>query len=261
MSGTCEVSGVKSMKISFEGTYDFVCGIGHYCVTASYLKRHCLRTTSGPFDWHAQEKDALLSNVKLIETDFRDFLKQEALVKFDKSSDELNNTDKDFYRNVTTGISFYHDFPRGVDLKDSYPAVRTKYDRRIARFYEQAKAGRTLLIYHTRTDQVSDEVLSEALTRLRQKLSTQVDLLVIQWDRTREDVAWERVADGGYRASGPLFAEDVRNLLGKTKLCDRIYGAIPFRGKWRQRLRRFLLKLKGSLRLSRTARHSARKGL
>lgn len=249
------------MGISFEGTYDFVCGIGHYCVTASYLKRHCLRTASGPFDWHAQEKDALLSNVALIETDFRDFLKQDALVKFDKSSDELNNTDKDFYRDETTGISFYHDFPRGVDLKDSYPAVRAKYDRRIARFYEHAKFGRTLLIYHTRTDSVSDEVLVEALSRLRQKLSPQVDLLVIQWDRMREDIGWERVTDGGYRASGPLFAEDVRNLLGNTKLCDKIYGAIPFRGKWRQRLRRFFLKLRGSLRLSRSARHLARKGL
>ena len=249
------------MRIPFEGTYDFVCGIGHYCVTASYLKRHCLRMVSGPFDWHAQEKDALLPNVKLIETDFRGFLKQESLVKFDKSSDEINNTDKDFYRDSETGISFYHDFPRGVDLKDSYPAVRAKYERRIARFYERAKTGRTLLIYHTRTDQVSDEVLIEALARLRQKLSTQVDLLVIQWDRTREDVGWDRVADGGYRARGPLFAEDVRNLLGNTKLCDRIYGAIPFRGKWRQRLRRLVLKLKRSLRLSREARHLDRKGV
>lgn len=231
------------MKIAYRRTYDFVCGIGHYCVTANYLKRHYLRIASGPFDWHAQGQDALLANVRLIENDFAGFLRREALTPIPDTPDAVNTTDKDFYKDEGNDISLFHDFPRGVPLNESYPIVRAKYDRRIARFYKLARSGATLLVYHTRTDHVTDDVLKEAVARLRAKLSPEVDLLVVEWDKTAHDLSFTEVVPGAYRASGPLCSEDVRDLLGNRKLCDCIYGAIRFRGKFKQRLRKILAKI------------------
>lgn len=233
------------MKIAFRRTYDFVCGIGHYCVTASYLKRHNLRFASGPFDWHAQGRNALLANVRLIENDFNGFLNFESLEPIPDTANAVNKTHKDFYRDRVNDICFFHDFPRGVPLSESFAAVREKYDRRIDRFYKLARVGATLLIYHTRFDRVSDAVLLEAVSRLRAKLSSEVDLLVVEWDKTAQDLSFTDVAPGAYRASGPLCSEDISDLLGNRKLCDRIYGAIRLRGKFRNRLRKLFLKLFG----------------
>ena len=59
--------------------------LGWFCGTASSMSRYGLRSHSGPFDWFFSDFDSVL---KVIETDFSDFMKKENLVP-DKNNNKI----------------------------------------------------------------------------------------------------------------------------------------------------------------------------
>lgn len=246
------------MKTTFKHTYDFVCGIGHYCGTATYLKRHFLRRASGPFDWIGESPAGLLKSAELIATDFRDFMLRDNLVLLDHPAGEHDDMKNDYYRDEGTGILTYHDFPFGKSLDETYPQVRAKYDRRIARFYELARAGATLLIFQTHTTKPTDDEMKRALAMLREKLGQKVDLLVLQNDAEREELDFEEIESGLYSVRGPFHRPDIHWLIGDYPHLDKIYGAIPCRGKLARRIGKIVAQITTSLHFSKEARRAAR---
>lgn len=246
------------MKITFKNKYDFVCGIGHYCGTATYLKRHFLRRASGPFDWIGESPAGLLKSAELIATDFRDFMLRDNLVLLDHPAGEHDDMKNDYYRDEGTGILLYHDFPAGKSLDETYAQVRAKYDRRIARFYELARAGATLLIFQTYTTKPSNEEMKSALAMLRGKLGPKVDLLVLQNDSTRGKLEFEEIESGLYSVRGHFHRPDIHWLIGDYPQLDKIYGSIPCRGKFSRRIGKLVAKIITSLHFSKEARRAAR---
>lgn len=243
----------------FPNKYDFVCSAGHFCGTASYLKRHHLRQASGPLDWNGESPSGLPGIVDIICTDFRDFLRFESLTKLEHPVGEHEDMKNEYYRDGGTGNLFYHDFAYGVPLAETYPEVRRTYDRRIARFYSMvAAARRTLLVFHTRIARVNPEQVVTALSRLRGRLGTHTDLLVIEHEATMPVPTFCEVAEGAYYAKGNFNRTEIDWLLGDYPVLDRLYGAIPFRHKRLRLLYRELCKILASLHFSREARHLAR---
>ena len=182
--------------------FDFICSIGSSCLCATSLRDAGLRLSSGPFDWLLGP--GMKDRVDLIVRDFEGWLEQ-------GDFEFLGNPNKfshDSYRNRKTGYKFSHDFDIGKPLEESFPAVREKYMRRIARFYERVRASRRVLLVWLENpiddDRPTDEDVAASLAALAAKFpGVSVELLVV--DRAPDDSGSEGIVRrGGYwRATCP----------------------------------------------------------
>lgn len=100
--------------------------LGWFCGTASSMSRYGLRSHSGPFDWFFSDFDSVL---KVIETDFSDFMKKENLVP-----DKKNN--KIFY-DTKYRFSCNHDIES--DFDHEYQFIFERYMRRAERFMQSVR--------------------------------------------------------------------------------------------------------------------------
>ena len=182
--------------------FDFICSLGSSCLCATSLRDAGLRLSSGPFDWLLGP--SLRHRVELIANDFDGW--------FEKGDFQfLGNPNKfahDSYKNTKTGYKFAHDFEIGVSFDVGYPAVRAKYNRRIARFYERTRASKRVLFVWlenpVENDRPTDADISESLAVLAAKFpGVKVELLVV--DRAPDDSRVGSVVrgDGYWRATCP----------------------------------------------------------
>lgn len=250
------------MTPKFHKAYDFVAAIGHFCGTATYLRRHFLRRASGPLDWNGESPDGIVGQAKLIRDDFKSFLKLENLTKLPHLEGEHEDMKNDYYRDEATGILLYHDFKAGVPLAETFPTARATYDRRIARFYKMiAESHHTLLVYHTRSESLTDEKVMTALRILRERLGEKVDVLAIENVDNLATAEMREPMPGAFYVRGFFNKWDVDWLIGDYPVLDKIYGAIPFRFKQLRRLHRVWKKFISNLHLTKAGRRAARERL
>ena len=245
-------------------TYDFVCSVGHYCATAMYLQRHCLRRMSGPLDWVGRGVNGFEIHMNLVCTDFKGFLRKESLIaQRNRRRPEIDDMTHDYYLDSATGMYVFHDFPSRIPLDESYPEVRRKYDRRIARFYATVKASkRTLFVYHTRDERLDDQAIVERMAAVRNRFAgSTVDLLVIENVPGMDGFSVGEPAPGIYHVRAGLFEHPNNRVLGDLALGDRVYSLVKCRNEWWNRLRPKLLKplirLRTAFVIGREARHAA----
>lgn len=123
-------------------TYDFVFGLGRACACTQTLRKAGLQHLSLPWDWIAVDFDNtapdLLDRVNIICNDFKDWFNIEDFVY----RGPVAGPGKDHYHNNRSGVVFLHDFPKGVPLEESFPAIRDKYDRRVKRFVQLIKEAK-----------------------------------------------------------------------------------------------------------------------
>ncbi len=114
--------------------YDFIMGLGKACACSQSLRLAGLQLLSQPWDWLALNPESdgpdLPIRLGIMESGFADWLREEDL----EFVSDLADNGKDQYRNRRYHITYLHDFPHGVPLHESFPAVKEKYDRRVARF-------------------------------------------------------------------------------------------------------------------------------
>jgi len=182
--------------------FDFICSLGSSCLCATSLRDAGLRLSSGPFDWVLGP--SLLKRVELIANDFAGW--------FEHDDFELlgsrEKVEHDNYANRRTGYTFPHEFDFGRPFDECYPAVRAKYDRRIARFYERIRASRRVLLVWLENpvadDRPSDEDVAASLKVLAGKFpGVTVELLVV--DRAPDDTSGGELVrmDGYWRVTCP----------------------------------------------------------
>lgn len=163
--------------------YDIVYSMGRDCACASYMQRALIRSTSGPLDWLAGGNFVARSGVIL--NQFDNFLNEADLVPYQKKEGYPDDKDCDYYENKKTGFCFFHDFPTGVPLKESFSSVKEKYDRRIARFYENVRRNdKVLLAYlsHFPESESSVDEIIEATRKLCDFFGKSVDFLIVLHD-------------------------------------------------------------------------------
>jgi len=126
------------------------------CQVTNQIKRHHLRTFSGPLDWFYYPS---LSDVnRLLQSRFEKFMKLENMViegsesygliesEFDnqtKWAERITYCIKDTYYNCFS----MHDFPidSEKDWKSTYPSFKAKLDTRINRFLEKINSSESIL--------------------------------------------------------------------------------------------------------------------
>ena len=101
--------------------YDNCISLGWFCGTASSMSRYGLRSHSGPFDWYHSNFDSVL---KIMETDFQDFMKKENLL--------IDNEDHRIFYDIKYGFRFNHDVQN--DFETEYLIIYQKYMRRAEYF-------------------------------------------------------------------------------------------------------------------------------
>ena len=123
------------MKLSdIKGTYDLALSLGAPCQPAEQLRRHGLRSFSGPFDWTVLESVPCL--IKAIESKFDNYFSFNNLVLKGRHDHTYLIFDQ-LYQCMSV-----HDFPLvandNIDMIfDAYPLFIEKMQRRIKRFYER----------------------------------------------------------------------------------------------------------------------------
>ena len=148
-----------------DAEYDFVASIGYDCHCATMLRREGLRSCSSPLDWLTAAP--LEVRLKLVETHFAGFLEKPNLRRLEKEPDAPGKGN-DHYEDAATGLRFFHDFRETLPFDDAYAQVKAKYDRRIARLYENVrKARRTLFVWCDPARPLAEDARAAAEARLR----------------------------------------------------------------------------------------------
>ena len=108
------------------GKYDLIFSIGEACSCTECLRSAGLQFASFPWDWIVFP--SLPERAELMCSGYRGWLEREDLEIVKKGP----ANGKDVYRNRRNGILYNHDFVAGVRLEEAFPAVKAKYERRIA---------------------------------------------------------------------------------------------------------------------------------
>lgn len=205
--------------------YDIIYSIGRDCACAMYMRKTNLRICSGPFDWLTNA--SFEKRFELMLNNFTGFLDKDKLKPMPKPTQFPYDKNNDYYENVENGFYFWHDFPKDIDFDKAYDVVKTKYDRRIKRFYDNIKnKERVLLIWFSQLDNTSDETVEDCCNRLCQKFGKTIDFLIIEHSDDAVSVNCRKITDNvvRYNCNARMFdANGVSTTMGNEQLVRPIY--------------------------------------
>lgn len=122
--------------------FDLVLGLGSACSCTQALRAAGLQLASFPLDWVSGGD--LKTRTDLVTGGFAGWMSEDAWTRIDNPGAFGHDT----YLNRRTGLVHPHDFDQGQPLSVSYPAVKAKYDRRVARLLGLlASAKRVQLVW------------------------------------------------------------------------------------------------------------------
>ena len=122
--------------------FDFVLGLGSACSCTQALRAAGLQLLSFPLDWVSGGD--LKSRTSLVIGGFADWMTEDGWARVDNPGAFGHDT----YVNRRTGLVHPHDFEKGRPPEESYPSVKAKYDRRVARLMGLlASSKQTLLVW------------------------------------------------------------------------------------------------------------------
>ncbi|GGA05465.1 amino acid permease [Paenibacillus marchantiophytorum] len=134
------------MKLAdIKGTYDAIFSLGDLCGPSIQLEKHKLRPYSGVLDWMGSHQ---LSDVnRLLRNRFEGFMQLPNLNVLGYASQKIFLVVDEAYN-----VASNHDFFVARNTPDhlaTYPEVKAKYDRRVARFLEKTTTCSHLLFIRT----------------------------------------------------------------------------------------------------------------
>lgn len=188
--------------------YDFIFSIGRACACSQSLRLAGLQLLSLPWDWLAlnpvSDGPDLPIRLGIMESGFADWLREEDL----EFVSDLADNGKDQYRNRRYHITYLHDFPHGVPLHESFPAVKEKYDRRVARFQRlmsESKSSVLAVYMDSPVAPTADVAVCREAQRRLQALypHVKVDFLMIslEYGRSFDDRTVEDLGNGLIRVA------------------------------------------------------------
>ena len=224
--------------------YDLIFSLGAACSCAQTLISANLRQFSSPFDWLFGSD--FVSRCKILTSDFERFLEEKDL----EYSHSERSISCDAYYNRYNDLTFNHDFEAKKELKETFPQVKEKYNRRINRLLQKIQEARTILIVYIETPDIENhstnkEILS-GWRKIHQKYpDKKIDLLYLINDnkmnpkQSEKENLSENVIKivANYKSRKPnALPHSVNNSI-LVRLFSRYYLNIPFS----QRAKRYIL--------------------
>ena len=199
-------------------TYELIVPIGSKCKCSYNLRRLRLQHESLPFDWIYIKNPLVIRG--LFETDFRNFLLEENLRLRSKQPrfDEVDD--------LATGIYCAHDFATDKSIHECYPAVKAKYDRRIARVKNMLGRAERVLFVHCAEDEILDdnEVVRQCLSVREFFAGKNTDFLYIALPNENMPYQEKELADGITRVT--FYRDPAYEWQGNAKLFDRALRSV-----------------------------------
>lgn len=215
--------------------YDLIASIGDSCATSLYLRRNKLQFASYPLDWIG--KDPFLWKVELLTHHFADFMNLEDFAPMERPEDG-GDVHCDAYKNTRTGCYFWHDFPIGVPIEQSYPAIREKYQRRIERLFDRINKSQDILfIWFSPWSDLKDEELIAGQQKLADYFAPRnINILVIEDDKTTLEIKEHKLSDNitriRYHMFSPTPKSIVSHVLGNVVLGTQIFKPYKLQTPW-----------------------------
>jgi hypothetical protein len=157
--------------LAIKRNYDTVVSLGSKCQTAHHLKRHNLRTFSGPLDWVVSE--SLPDVISLLNNRFVGLMEPNNMFVEGQGNHNIIDENgtfslmhtfviKDIFYNITS----MHDFPINQVWTQTYPAYKEKLNRRINRFLEKISNSQMALFVRLGASYHETVQLRSALSRI-----------------------------------------------------------------------------------------------
>lgn len=188
----------------FKEKYDFIFSLGAACLCTQTLRMCDLQYASYPFDW--VYGSTLKERALMLKNSFPDWLPKDFLECVGEQL--VEKIPKLVYKNSITGIVFNHDFSLHEDFEVSYPTVKAKYDRRIARLYKSIRASRTVLMVYIKQPNADVMETNEEIIEAQKNVSSKfpgvkIHLLYLNNDDNvpiEKGTDVEMLAEGVFRA-------------------------------------------------------------
>lgn len=149
----------------FNRSYDIILPLGEGCPTAMMLKYCGMRFSSSPFDW--LKVGNLQAQAEILSSRFKCFMELGDLVLSPAQTNPKNKV----VSNRRWNYASHHDFSRERSIEESYPEVRSKYERRIKRLLSALDEGCSTLLcwidYPFQTSEISRDSIMESLERIQ----------------------------------------------------------------------------------------------
>lgn len=233
--------------------YDFIFSLGAACSCTQMLRKAQLQFASFPLDWLFGSD--FENRVDIVISRFDRFLEEKDLsYVFSERSISC-----DAYRNAFNGLTFNHDFETGKELKDTFPAVKEKYDRRIKRLLDRIDQAKSVLgVFIETPDSGISKYSRQDLENIHAKLQKafpdkRFDLLYISPDTTMkhgelnispslsDDGLMWYVSEYGYNQPDvPAYSPDSHVLL---KILKRYKLNLPLSFRMKRLLQRLYIRL------------------
>ncbi len=161
--------------------YHIIYSIGRDCASAMYLREARLRLASGPLDWLSNA--SFEQRINLLCERFESFLNLPDFRKLPVMQHARTDSACDNYENIRTGFHHYHDFEKGVPFHESFATAKARYERRIARFLDDLKSNKkVLLVWLSHEATNDDELLLKNCNRVIKEFGNHIDFLLIEHD-------------------------------------------------------------------------------
>lgn len=205
----------------FNTRFDLIVSLGEDCACSSYLRKFALQNASYPFDWLT--KASLKTRVDLINDDFHGFLKRENMYQIPHPEDSEKNCD--YYEDRNTDFYFYHDFPMGVDLDDSFAVVREKYNRRIQRLYQTIEsAHRVLFVWWSRDKHHTPQEIESYYAILSKKFNNcDVFMLAMEFAQNKSIAYYH---NNHILIINDKIVDDINITMGDAKINNKYFAKI-----------------------------------
>jgi hypothetical protein len=162
------------MKLNeLKGSYDAIFSLGDLCLAAIQLEKNQLRPFAGVLDWMASYN---LSDVnRVLANRFAGFMEYANLSVVGSASDKLYLVLDTEYNFISNHDFFTHNnFPPHLA---AFPEIKTKYNRRVARFLEKMDHAQNILFIRTEGTYEQTVELEAILSKL---VKNNFKLLMIQ---------------------------------------------------------------------------------
>lgn len=175
-----------------KGLYDAIVSLGSACNPSLQLKRHHLRTFSGPLDWHVSLS---LSDVnRLLNHKFNNFMNLSHMSLIDGVAHLLDDgvpiasVQSHFIKDTHYNILSVHDFPiiPHQDWTTTYPSYREKMNRRIDRLLDKMQTCQTILFVRWAANYDQAVELQSVLSKM---VSGQFSVLILCPDESTNVVS------------------------------------------------------------------------
>lgn len=160
--------------------FDIVFSIGNLCASTENLRKCQLQFATYPLDWVAGGD--IIHRTKIMISGCENFIQLETLEKF--AENMLSRVPKHVCKNTANQLVFNHDFPLHLPIEESFPAVKAKYDRRVARLQKQmAESDSILFVWVDSIIKGAEspyEKLEEAYELIKAKFDDKASFLVLK---------------------------------------------------------------------------------